>query len=80
MADETQIIRKEEVRQQGFLTNVEGMAVLILVVSYVGLTFFLLGLWAEQSGEIILGFCLFAQSLLNKFFESQRLKREARTP
>ena len=52
------------------LFQVQGIAVLAVVIGYLGLTFYSLVRWnAEISSALVTGFVIFAQSLTRNFFE-----------
>lgn len=61
-----------------YLKGVEGLVVLILAVGYLGLVFFNCYRWSDKSGELIIGFALFSQGIVGRFFDYQHRKDEAR--
>lgn len=60
------------------LFHVEGTMMLIIVCAYVSIAVISLIQWSDKSGEIILGFALFAQSTVRSFFDW--LNRDAGEP
>ena len=51
------------------LVKVEGAIMLVIVLSYCGITAFCLYQWNDHSGAVITGFVLFAQSTCRRFFD-----------
>ncbi len=49
--------------------RVEGLICLIVVLTYSGLAFYSLVTWQQVSEGLVVGFALFAQSLLRRYFD-----------
>jgi hypothetical protein len=52
------------------LLAVEGFIVIAFALAYIGLTFYSMTIWSDKSGEILIGFIIFAQQSLRGFFEN----------
>lgn len=79
MADETNtsIISRTEAKLQSLRAGVEGTLVLLIAIGYIFLVFTLVGLWSDKAGEAVIGFALFAQSLVYRYFDFKRQQSEA---
>lgn len=79
MSDEspTQEFRKAEVQLKDYKEHVSATIVLLLVIGYIFLVFTLVGLWSDKAGEAVIGFALFAQSTISKYFEDKKQQRQA---
>ena len=76
----TDLIRKTEVSRKSFVSSVEGVIVILTTLGYIAIVFFLLGLWSDKAGEIVLGFALFAQSVISKYFDMHREQTRQEKP
>jgi len=68
----TQIIKKAIVAQANWKSTIEGVVILILTLGYLGVIFWMINLGNDKVGELLVGYALFAQSLLGKYFDMKK--------
>lgn len=51
------------------LVKVEGLVIVLVTAAYIALTLMAVRLWSDKSGEIVLGFAMFAQAAVRRFFD-----------
>ena len=72
----TTIIQKETLKQSMFKSTIEGVVIIIITLGYLGVMFWLINLGSDKVGELIVGFALFAQSMLGKYFDMKKDQKQ----
>lgn len=48
----------------------------LITIGYIALAFVLVFMWSDKSGEIVVGFAVFASGAITKYFEHKKLIAE----